>query len=190
MEANNEYDRSPRDYVLTPWFRVIIWLLSWTALRLLLASTLFPVYFCVKLITILPHAIARSGLVLFRQGRNHLVQLADFYRQEEQRRAAQQADGTFVFKGTQILRSEIDAKPLNIAWKPKTERFSVCGAWVNVLHEKPQDGRERSGKTVVLLHGNPSWSFMWRNVIQPWKREPRFLRFLLSDGCCRSYRSS
>lgn len=38
---------------------------------------------------------------------------------------------------------------------------------VHYLDERPRDPAKASGETVLLLHGNPSWSYLWRHVIPP-----------------------
>jgi haloalkane dehalogenase len=37
---------------------------------------------------------------------------------------------------------------------------------MHYVDESPQSGAA-SGETILLLHGNPSWSYLWRNVIPP-----------------------
>jgi haloalkane dehalogenase len=38
---------------------------------------------------------------------------------------------------------------------------------VHYLDERPSDPAKASGETVLLLHGNPSWSYVYRHVIPP-----------------------
>ncbi|MFI6677117.1 haloalkane dehalogenase [Kribbella sp. NPDC050470] len=38
---------------------------------------------------------------------------------------------------------------------------------MHYVDERPSDPAEASGETVVLLHGNPSWSYLYRHVIPP-----------------------
>lgn len=38
---------------------------------------------------------------------------------------------------------------------------------VHYIDERPSDPATASGETVLLLHGNPSWSFLYRHVIPP-----------------------
>jgi pimeloyl-ACP methyl ester carboxylesterase len=55
-------------------------------------------------------------------------------------------------------------------WAHDIHEFDVCGATVRYIHLRPsyssvlQDGR-RTHRPVVFLHGNLSWSYLWRNVI-------------------------
>ena len=38
---------------------------------------------------------------------------------------------------------------------------------VHYVDERPSDPSKASGETIVLLHGNPSWSYLYRHVIPP-----------------------
>jgi haloalkane dehalogenase len=38
---------------------------------------------------------------------------------------------------------------------------------VHYVDERPRDPAEASGETILLLHGNPSWSYLYRHVIPP-----------------------
>lgn len=38
---------------------------------------------------------------------------------------------------------------------------------VHYIDERPGDPAEASGETILLLHGNPSWSYLYRRVIPP-----------------------
>ena len=38
---------------------------------------------------------------------------------------------------------------------------------VHYVDERPRDRRRASGETIVLLHGEPSWSYLYRHVIPP-----------------------
>lgn len=38
---------------------------------------------------------------------------------------------------------------------------------VHYLDERPVDPAQESGETILLLHGEPSWSFLYRHVIPP-----------------------
>ncbi|MDP4511796.1 haloalkane dehalogenase [Nonomuraea turcica] len=38
---------------------------------------------------------------------------------------------------------------------------------VHYVDERPRDGAKWSGETILLLHGNPSWSYLYRHVIPP-----------------------
>jgi haloalkane dehalogenase len=38
---------------------------------------------------------------------------------------------------------------------------------MHYVDERPSDPAKASGETILLLHGNPSWSYLYRNVIPP-----------------------
>lgn len=65
------------------------------------------------------------------------------------------------------------------------ERGQDAGKTMHLLDHGPRDGR-----TVLLLHGNPTWSFLWRKVIErlPARRcvAPDLLGFGLSSKLSRS----
>ena len=133
-----ESKRSLRDFILQPVFNLTIILLSSTVVRLILiVGFLLPAYIFCKAIEVLPNILKNLYLVL-------------------------SLDGSFTFREHQLLRANTRKCLQEAHWSPHTEWFSVCGASVGVVHQKPA---VTSGQTIVLLHGNPSWAFMWRNVI-------------------------
>jgi len=169
MDANGmretELKPSPHDYILRPWFKIVSRALDITLIRFVLACYLFPIYVFVKFLSVLPITLSQSKLLLTTNGRARLIRLTASYREQEEQQAAQQLDGTFSFQLDQVLKDEEGKGWLaNLAWKPHREEVLVCGAMVSVVHEVPDNAAMRSGKTIVLLHGNPSWSFVWRNV--------------------------
>ena len=43
----------------------------------------------------------------------------------------------------------------------QTARFEVRpGVWMNYIDAGPRDG-----EVIVMLHGNPSWSYLWRHLV-------------------------
>ncbi len=121
-------------------------------------------------------AICRSALLLSKRGRHTLIFSSDSYRELEKDRAAAQSKGDFKFQDTELLPSR-DARGSidTLDWDCPREVFDVAGAQVNVFHKEPGEGHSRSGKKILLLHGNPSWSFMWRNVSMARKTTCRML---------------
>ena len=160
-----ERHNSPQDHLLRPLFKLICVVLDITLVRFFMAMALLPVYICAKYLEVLPPAIKNSTMLLSTDGRERLVHSAKGYRQQEKKRAQLQMQGDFAFQPDELLSGEKARVSLkDLYWKPHMEQFEVCGASVNVLHEVPPDEVRGSGKKIVLLHGNPSWSFMWRNV--------------------------
>ncbi|TKA80298.1 hypothetical protein B0A49_01589 [Cryomyces minteri] len=157
-----------RDQVLQPTFHLIRFVLSFTAVRLLSILLLAPTYVAVKALTILPQIIGEGSLVLTQAGREELIRRTDSYRRKEEHQARQQLNGTFRFQQAQLVSARKHAIRHKAGWSPSIEDFEVCGARVNVVHETPQPGRSggRGGRqTIVLLHGNPEWSYKWRDII-------------------------
>jgi hypothetical protein len=144
---------------------MVVVLLSSFLVRLVLTLSLLPAYIVVKIAPLLPMAICRSALLLFKHGRNKLISSSDSYQDLEKDRAAAQSKGDFKLQDKELLPSR-DARGSidTLDWDCPREVFEVAGAQVNVFHKQPGDGQSRSGKKILLLHGNPSWSFMWRNV--------------------------
>lgn len=153
------------DLVLCTASTITVPIINTFSVRLLFALALCPVYIFSKLIVLVVPASSRSYLLFSRAGRQRLLDATDEYRRQEMQRSAEQLAGKFHFQPEQLLpsgrsRGKID----KIQWTPQREIFEVEGAQVAVVHEQPGVGEFRTGKVILLLHGNPSWSFMWRNV--------------------------
>jgi hypothetical protein len=150
---------------------MIVVLLSSFLVRLVLTLSLLPTYIVVKIAPLLPMASCRSALLLSKRGRDKLISSSGSYRDLEEDRAAAQSKGDFKFQDTELLPSQ-DARGSidTLDWDCPREVFDVAGAQVNVFHKQPGEGHSRSGKKILLLHGNPSWSLMWRNVSMTLKR--------------------
>lgn len=155
--------RSYQDIVLRPVSQLCVLFLSSTIARMTIALLyLLPAYILVKTIEVLPSVYNRWRLLLTPGGREQLVKASDQQRAWEEDLARKQYDGSCVlFHEGQIFRTDAKKCLREAHWSPNTEWFSVCGVDVGVVHEKPE---KVTGRTIVLLHGNPSWSFMWRNV--------------------------
>lgn len=156
--------KSFQDYLLQPFFLGATFILSYTIIRLWLAIfILLPTYLFVKSLSVAPNVV-RNVPWLFRQrDRRQLMETSDVYRHGEKLSSLQKLDGTFRFQRSRLHTPQRQAIQKEARWFPNVEHFEVCGARVNVVHEKPENGFPK-GKTVVLLHGNPSWSYMWRDV--------------------------
>ena len=61
--------------------------------------------------------------------------------------------------------------PVDERLYPFQHRFVALpdGAKVHFIDEGPKDARE----TVVFLHGNPTWSFLYRNIVQELRKDHR-----------------
>lgn len=91
-------------------------------------------------------------------GRSQLRQAADSYRQKEQRIAAEQYDGTYRFARENVLEWD-----KNLLWNPDWVEIEVCDIRARITHTKsPVPGN--GSKKIILVHGNPSWGYIWRNI--------------------------
>jgi len=62
-----------------------------------------------------------------------------------------------------------------VAESPRTEDFTFGGTWpfeprwleTDGVHLHYVDEGPRDGQPVVFVHGTPTWSYLWRNVIPP-----------------------
>lgn len=156
------------DLVLQPAFTFGAALMSSTLLRLFSATfILLPAYIFIKVLSVLPYAIGQCRLIITTPGRSLLRNDADRQRQREDEISQQQLEGIFKFTKNQLILVPKKSVMETAKWYPHVEDFEVCGAMVNVVHEIPPAGVKRSGQSVLLLHGNPSWSYMWRDVGLP-----------------------
>lgn len=148
-----------RDYILQPTFKASVFLLSFTVIRIWLALVLLPLYCSAQALFALPHIISWLSFLLTSSGRMKLRARCYGYRRGETDLAAEQYQGTFHFAPQRVEYSSSGATTWDV---PRVE-VEVCGIKARVAHFKPT-GVQNNGKTIVLLHGNPSWSYMWRNI--------------------------
>lgn len=157
---------STADFVLQPCFWMLHVVFSFTIIRLWAVSVLIPAYIFVKLVEVLPWALANSKHLLSFSGPSHLLAASNVIRKHEAGIAEQQLQGTFQFRQGQLQYLGFSGRhKIRSAanWLPNIEKLAVNGATAVVVVEKP-DPRDDNGKSIVLLHGNPSWSYMWRDV--------------------------
>jgi len=146
-------------------FQVVVQVTSYPLTRFFLVCTLLPVFAFVQFVYSVPHLLRCFPQLFSPSGWHRLAQAAEDFRKVEGRLSKEQLNGDYCFKGNQLLRvgqDEIAIKE-RARWYPNTEKMIVCGAKVNVVREMPTSGTALH-QPIVLLHGNPSWSFMWRNV--------------------------
>ncbi|KAJ5999354.1 hypothetical protein N7451_007164 [Penicillium sp. IBT 35674x] len=151
---------------------ISVFAFSYTLCRLLFALVLIPPYLLKLSFQVLPTILSNAVCLLSAKGLERLVTDTDRYRAHAQHIAKQQLDGTFVFCDTDLHRG-VNEWMDHLKWANDTEEFTVCGASVRFVHLKPsQNANSGSNSTaprrpIVFLHGNPSWTYMWRNVITP-----------------------
>jgi pimeloyl-ACP methyl ester carboxylesterase len=135
-----------------------------TILRLFLALYLMPVYCFTKAFSVLPSVIRQCPLLVTGRGREKLITRADVYRRCEQDIAAKQHDGTYRFSPASVLWWDG-----RTSWDMNRLVVEVCGINARVVHAKPKMIAPTSTspklKSLILLHGNPSWSYIWRDII-------------------------
>ncbi|KAL5000860.1 Alpha/Beta hydrolase protein [Aspergillus recurvatus] len=147
-------------------------ILSFTVTRLILVSILLPLYLYKFLLSLLPATIKNCiHLLVGPSGWSRLIKHSETYRSRSDALAQAQLDGSYRFKLNEVFhitrngRGWMGAAP----WANETEELEVCGAKVRYLHLRAsyssilRDGK-REHRPIVFLHGNPSWSYMWRNV--------------------------
>lgn len=155
------------DYVLQPFFAICYGYMSFTLVRLFWAAILLPIYLLLAFYrSVWPFLLRKGHLLLTAKGRSQLVHAGEQSSIDRQLRAESQLRDDYVFAERDYdhgwhkpLSSEYPAT----CWPVTREYFIVCGLQACVVHEKPSEAPKR---TVVLLHGNPSWSFMYRHVRQ------------------------
>ncbi len=50
-------------------------------------------------------------------------------------------------------------------FKPSAELYPFASRWFETSYGRLHYVDEGSGQPILLLHGNPTWSFLYRNVI-------------------------
>ncbi|KAL6237955.1 hypothetical protein BDW75DRAFT_248159 [Aspergillus navahoensis] len=148
-------------------------ILSFTITRLFLVSLLLPLYLYKYVFSLLPATIKNSiHLLLGPAGWSRLIRHTEIYRTRSDALAQAQLDGSYRFKPSEVFhisrnsRGWMEAVP----WAKETEEFEVCGATVRYLHLRASyssvlQDEKREHRPIVFLHGNPSWSYVWRNVL-------------------------
>ncbi|ODQ55508.1 alpha/beta-hydrolase [Saitoella complicata NRRL Y-17804] len=142
-------------------FHLIRFFAAWTVVRYVCAAVYFWPYAVVQLFTVLPTVLVRLPLLVFPPW---LIARTDAANARRARLAGEQLRGTFEFDKTERLEGEV-LPPYDKWQEPYVEYISVCGLDVCYIHRLPSPPAPPSGKVVVLVHGNPSWSWMWRSTI-------------------------
>jgi len=115
----------------------------------------------------LPFLLKNGRYLLTHSGREHLRHQGNASRRQRKNQAMLQLDGKYRFDDDLVERTSQITKVvdhINTLWPAEREYFDVCNLRACVVHEIPKQRGEGS-RRVVLLHGNPSWSFMYRNII-------------------------
>lgn len=147
-------------------------LLSFTISRIFLAAIVIPLYVFKVAFSLIPSTIKNSINLITPTGWSRLVQKTEEYRSRSDTLAHSQLEGSYRFKRDEIFHVEKGSKGWmqSAPWANDTHEFDICGATVRYIHLRAsyssvlQDGR-RTHRPIVFLHGNLSWSYLWRNVI-------------------------
>lgn len=152
------------DRVLRPYFVIAAALMNVTIIRFGIAIVLFPLYLFVAFVrSVLPGLVARSHWLLTEHGREKLVGRGTSARLRRESLAEDQFRGDFNFVAEDIEHTEDAVRAVERMggiWPVMREFFDVCpGIQASVVR-----AGNANGVPVVLLHGNPSWSYMYRNA--------------------------
>jgi hypothetical protein len=142
-------------------------LASSTFIRLALTLVLLPIYLVVQTVGAAPHIIANLPKLVNEHGRFRLARAAHLHRQREKNLARHQLKGAIYFRPEELARIPVAEKRRILkeaGWTVKWEELEVCGGKVAVYHEKPGGVDSPPRDPIILLHGNPSWSLIWRDV--------------------------
>ena len=148
-------------------FGLVAPLLSSAFVQGALVVLLLPIYIVAQAIWAGPHIIANLPELVSERGRYRLARTSHLYRQHEKNLARHQLKGAIYFKPEELARIPIAEKRRilkEVGWTIKWEELEVCGGKVAVYHERPAAIDSPPRDPIVLLHGNPSWSLIWRNV--------------------------
>lgn len=152
--------------LLQPAFQAAVKIMSFTPVRLCAAAWLVTLYLLLAICrSLLPCVIKNALTLLSGSGRAKLIKRGKGWREWRDQTAATQLDGTFRFSRNDLEGSEAygaTQEKLHDVWPVKREFYEVCGSRVCVVHERPTETPMRQ---VVLVHGNPSWSYMYRKVL-------------------------
>ncbi|KAL4863193.1 hypothetical protein BDV12DRAFT_177828, partial [Aspergillus spectabilis] len=149
-------------------------ILSFTISRVALTAVVLPLYLYKLMLSMLPSVLRNAFNLSTPHGWSRLSDRTEQYRSKSDTLAHSQLDGSYQFKPDEVFHVDKNSRGWmeTIPWANDTEEFTVCGATVRYIHLKPsystvlQDGK-KSHRPIVFLHGNPSWSYMWRNVFPP-----------------------
>lgn len=139
--------------------------LSFTVSRLFMVGALLPIYLAKTYLQVLPTVLGGVYNLLSLSGRKELIQNTESYRQAADRRAESHLQDSFAFKDEDLYRVQPHGRGWmnDIQWSDRTGEASVGGAAARYVHLSPTDG-QAPRRPIVFLHGNPSWSYTWRNV--------------------------
>jgi hypothetical protein len=162
--------KSAESVIISILLRIFGSVAPWTSsafIRLALTLVLLPIYIAVQAVWAAPHIIVNLPKLVNEHGRYRLARAAHLYRQHEKNLARHQLKGAIYFRPEELARIPVAEKRRILkeaGWRVNWEELDVCGGKVAVYHEKPAGVDSPPRDPIVLLHGNPSWSLIWRDV--------------------------
>ncbi|WEW59207.1 hypothetical protein PRK78_004676 [Emydomyces testavorans] len=149
-------------------------LLRFTLFRFFLLLLLTPLYMLRLVYSCWPYIKGNYRHLFNAKGRERLAEKAEAFREDETWLAQQQLEGTYSFEERQIFRVQRNGQGWmgDMPWaaEEETGEFTVCNATVRFVFVReakrgPQGENLPAKPAIVFLHGNPSWSYMWREII-------------------------
>ncbi|BDD59791.1 hypothetical protein MAP00_004980 [Monascus purpureus] len=117
----------------------------------------------------IPYMIMNFVNLFSESGWNMLIRTAQFHRNRQSDQAQAQFDGKYEFPENVLFRVKRGGHEWmdDMPWTDNTEEFKVCGATVRFVHLKPaiDGGSGEVKKSILFLHGNPTWSQIWRRIL-------------------------
>lgn len=152
------------DYLLRPAVTLSYIIMDFSIVRLGIAIVLFPTYLTLAFLrSFLLPALPYLYLLASWRGRTELAQRGKANRRAREKQAQTQLDGTFSFPPHKVEKAAASAEisgRISKAWAVPRKFVTVCpGVDAAVVR-----AGDPNGTKLVLLHGNPSWSFMYRHV--------------------------
>ncbi|KAJ9245680.1 hypothetical protein DTO271D3_4144 [Paecilomyces variotii] len=174
---SQQYDKctkslmSIEDMLLKRWGSLSRFMMAFTIIRLIVALLLLPLYMMRVILRSVPCIFINTFRFMIVAGCRLFINDTEKYRAQEQLQAQSQFNNRYVFPEDVVLRLHPNGKGSlsDMPFANNIEEISVCGATARFIHIKPENNGvhgeyERKGP-IVLLHGNPSWSYIWRNVL-------------------------
>lgn len=149
------------DYVLRPAVTLSYMMMDFTIVRFGIASVMLPAYLALAFLrSFLLPALPYLYLLATWRGRTELAQRGRANRRARDKQAQTQLDGTFRFPPHKVAKAAAASGRVSKVWAVARQHVIVCpGVDAAVVR-----AGDPNGTKLVLLHGNPSWTFMYRHV--------------------------
>ncbi|OJZ84827.1 hypothetical protein ASPFODRAFT_83039 [Aspergillus luchuensis CBS 106.47] len=155
LHVGSSLARAVLTILMTSYGYAATFVMSFTVCRLILFGSFLPIYLGKLSCNIIPTGVRNFPSLFSSQGRNRLIREAEEYRGRCESLAIAQCQGTYRFSESNLYRVS-----------DCTTEIAICGATVRFMHQKPTlDGPAGCRRPIIFLHGNPSWSYMWRSIL-------------------------